>query len=149
MPPPMMVTSWRKSVMSGNRSPQPCSLRNVLRTNDQGHGSGRLMNQCTGRAAHSDGVGAGLCALLLAANASTPCTPAITSRSPTRREQESHQQQEHESGRHAWLPTPFETSLYQKKTWQQQPQGIKNWFPLEWRNVRHTCCGGNLQDHGS
>jgi hypothetical protein len=34
------------------------------------------MDQCTGRAGHSDGVGAGLCALLAAAP--RPCTAAIS-----------------------------------------------------------------------
>ena len=74
--------------------------RVFLRAHDQGYGGRRLMTQCARRARHSNGIGAGLRALLLpAASATTSATPtsaAVASCCSTRWEQEREQQQEQE-----------------------------------------------------
>src|SRR5258708_34602744 len=86
MPPPIIVTSWRESVMSDDRAATPVfAPHSSLRTHDQGHGRRRLMIQCTRGSGHGDGVGAGLCALLLTATTPTaPAPPTPPSSAPAR-----------------------------------------------------------------
>src|SRR5271163_703389 len=104
MPPPTMITSWCESGMIDDHTATVISRplragRLSLRTHNQGYSGRRLMTQRPRRAGHTNGIGAGLRALLLpaTATAATTSTAAVASCCSTRWQQE-YQQKHPEHG---------------------------------------------------